>query len=76
MAFDKEEKINENAAVLNEKIIYDGLEMKVIAVYNNSVAAEFLEFPVKGREADFPYSRTAVNHKNYKRTHEILEETN
>ncbi|MDT8858748.1 YkvS family protein [Alkalihalobacillus sp. MEB130] len=74
MAFDKEEKVNENAAVLNEKIIYDGLEMKVIAVYNNSVAAEFLQFPVKGRETDFPYARTAVNHKNYQRTHEILDE--
>ncbi|GAE37569.1 MAG: YkvS family protein [Bacillaceae bacterium] len=70
--YNKSKKINPNAAEVNEIILYDGIELTVIAVYNNSVVAEFITYPVCGREDEFPFERTCINHRNYQRTFETI----
>ncbi|WP_017727620.1 DUF2187 family protein [Halalkalibacterium ligniniphilum] len=62
-----------NIAQIKEVIIHKGYEMKVLAVHTNSVVAEFLDYPIKGEEDAFPYSRTVINHKRYERTFKTID---
>ncbi|WP_054636303.1 MULTISPECIES: hypothetical protein [Bacillaceae] len=43
-----------------QTVYYDGEEMKVIAEYDRTIVAEFIDFPLVGKEEEFPYNRIVL----------------
>ncbi len=45
---------------IEEKVYFKGEEMKVIAEYERTICAEVVEFPLEGKEEEFPFHRMVL----------------